>query len=116
MRKKEEHAVLVGGKVNMITTLLRSSSIETRVLKPTSFKGARIKAVLIGMNRKAVVNWDHSLDVAGNHCKAARALAAEWSENELAAYGDGHRVAHLNGCRTINGWCFQVIHRNELNN
>jgi hypothetical protein len=111
---KKEFAVFTGGKVNLITTAMHGSSIETRVLKPTKGKGVRVVAVLIGMNRKAVVQWDDTLGKAGNHAKAARMLAAQWSDEELAPYGEQHRVAHLDGVRTINGWSFRVVHRSQL--
>lgn len=111
---KKEFAVFTGGTVNLITTTMHGSSIETRVLKPTKGKGVRVVAVLIGMNRKEVVQWDNALDTAGNHAKAARLLAAQWSEGVLAPYGDRHRVAHLDGVRTIKGWSFRIVHRSQL--
>ena len=54
-------------------------AIETRYHGPTDTKDARI-TVRADAGRMTVP-WDHRLDVAGNHCAAARALATRlgWS-------------------------------------
>lgn len=53
--------------------------IETRYVKPTDTRGARINARtrIDGMPFKLTFAWDHALDELDNHRRAARKLIVE---------------------------------------
>jgi hypothetical protein len=48
-------------------------AITTKHLGPTNTRGGRVRA--FASAGSITVNWDHALNVAQNHCAAARALA-----------------------------------------
>jgi hypothetical protein len=50
-------------------------AIETKFLGPTNFRGPRIVAKAEA--GRIVVPWDHALNPAENHARAARALAVK---------------------------------------
>lgn len=48
-------------------------AITTKYLGPTNHRGGRVRA--FASAGSIVVNWDHALNPAQNHCAAAKALA-----------------------------------------
>lgn len=48
-------------------------AIETKFLGPTDKRGSRVKATADAGS--IILDWDHRLNAAQNHCAAARALA-----------------------------------------
>jgi hypothetical protein len=51
-------------------------AIETKWIGPTNYRQGRVKATS-GSGLTLTVNWEHALDVFGNHRRAALALAAK---------------------------------------
>ena len=51
-------------------------AISTKFLGPTNSRGARVKASC--QAGSTTVEWDHALNPAGNHVRAAKQLAAHW--------------------------------------
>lgn len=50
-------------------------AITTKFVKPTDFKGSRIKATAEAGS--VTIGWDHALNSEGNHIAAAKALCVK---------------------------------------
>ncbi len=73
-------------------------AITTKFLGPTNFRGSRVKARAEAGS--VTVEWDHALDPAGNHARAAKALAEKkgWAGRWIAG-----------GLPSTEGNCYVVI-------
>lgn len=70
-------------------------AIVTRYMGPTNFRGSRVKA---RASAGSIINhWDHADNIDGNHCRAAKSLAAEYGRSGYWAGG---------GLPTDNGYVF----------
>lgn len=85
-------------------------AIETRYHGPTNNAGARISARSDA--GRIIMGWDHALDIAGNHAKAARMLAARlgwlthgiWVGGSLPGNHTGYAfVCGAPGCEVFGG-------------
>lgn len=72
-------------------------AIVTKYLGPTDHRGSRIMCK--AQAGRMMVPWDHSLDVGGNHRRAAMAFVAKWGWGEL---NEWHGGALPDG----SGYCF----------
>jgi hypothetical protein len=81
-------------------------AIETRWMRPTDHKGARI--VARAEAGRVVVSWDHSLNPELNHRAAARELVRKlgwfgtWCSGAVPSLPNGY--VHVNCRREEPGW------------
>ena len=60
-------------------------AITTKYFGPTNFRGGRIKAS--AQRGSVTVEWDHSLNVDGNHKAAVDALITKFVKEDEKKYG-----------------------------